>query len=86
MIFYSAISIFFFLFWADRTRLRKYYSALLTINYLRFLEQYVFVYVLKVWEYKHLPIHRAKVIDVPILLDVTLFPMLGYFLLTIHIP
>lgn len=48
------------------------------ISYLRFLEQYILIYVLKVWKYKQLPSPLAKVIDVPILLDVTFYPMVGY--------
>lgn len=78
ILFYAVISVCFFLFWADRSKFPRYYSSLLSISYLRFLEQYILVYVFKLWEYEHLPTPLAKIIGVPILLDVTLFPMLGY--------
>ncbi|WP_134704891.1 CBO0543 family protein [Ammoniphilus sp. YIM 78166] len=80
-ILYAIISVCFFLFWAKRSKLREYYSSLLCISYLRFLEQYILVYILKVWEYKDLPTPLAQIIGVPILLDVTLFPMLGYLMI-----
>jgi len=81
IIFYTIISVCFFLFVADRSKFREYYSSLLCITYLRFLEQYLLVYILKVWEYDHLPTPFAKIIGVPFLLDVTLFPMLGYLII-----
>jgi len=81
IIFYTIISVCFFLFVADRSKFQEYYSSLLCITYLRFLEQYLFVYILKVWEYDHLPSALGKIIGVPIILDVTLFPMLGYLMI-----
>ncbi|MBP1935074.1 CBO0543 family protein [Ammoniphilus resinae] len=81
ILFYSIISVYFFLFLADRSKFREYYSSLLCISYLRFLEQYLLVYVLKVWEYHHLPLPLAKVSGVPILLDVTFYPMVGYLMI-----
>ncbi|MEW9672473.1 CBO0543 family protein [Ammoniphilus sp. 3BR4] len=80
IIFYAAISVCFFLFRVERSKWREYYSTLLSASYLRFLEQYVLVYILKVWEYENLPTPLAKIIGVPILLDVTLFPVLGYLI------
>lgn len=78
IIIYAVISVVFFIFRAERSKLREYYSTLLCISYLRFLEQYILIYIYEVWEYEHLPTPLANIIGVPILLDITLFPMLGY--------
>ena len=81
ILFYTIISVCFFLFLAYRSKFREYYSSLLCMCYLRFLEQYLLVYVLKVWEYHHLPSPLAKIIGVPVLLDVTFFPAVGYLII-----
>lgn len=81
IIVYAVISVCFFLFWAEQSKFREYYSSLLCISYLRFLEQYILVYIFEVWEYKNLPTPLAQIIGVPILLDVTLFPLLGYLMI-----
>ncbi|MGO4890369.1 CBO0543 family protein [Anaerobacillus sp. MEB173] len=76
---YSTIAILFFLMWRKRIDFRHYYSTLLTISYLRFLEQFILVHILEVWEYDNLPLPVASTIGAPILLNITFFPLLAYF-------
>lgn len=75
---YTVFALLFFLVWRKRIDFRQYYSTLLMMSYLRFLEQYIIIYMLKVWEYKHLPLPFSKVVGVPMTLDLTIYPLLAY--------
>lgn len=76
---YAIIAILIFLILGKKIDFRRYYSTLLTICYLRFLEQFVLVYMLNVWEYDNLPLPLSSIINVPVLMDITLYPLLAYF-------
>lgn len=79
IIIYSVIALLFFLIRRGHIDFRQYYSTLLMMSYLRFLEQYILVHILQVWEYQNLPLPLAQVISVPITLDITIYPLLAYF-------
>ncbi len=78
LITFSVIALLIFLILKKQMDFRLYYSTMLMISYLRFLEQYILVYMVEVWKYEHLPLPLSTVIGVPVTLDITIYPLLGY--------
>lgn len=78
IIIYSVIALLFFLIGIKHINFRRYYSTLLMMSYLRFLEQYIIVHVIEMWEYKNLPLPMSQVISVPMTLDLSIYPLLAY--------
>ncbi|ARU61335.1 hypothetical protein CBW65_10240 [Tumebacillus avium] len=79
-----ALSLLAFWLFGDKSRFRELFPSMLAGSLLRLKEQYVFTHLTKVWEYEQL-VPLFQVVDLPVLLDLTFFPIVSYLYLQ-HLP
>lgn len=78
VIFLSFVSVIIFHILGDKYRIRELYSSALTGSYVRLLMQYVGGEKMRLWEYKDLPLPLGHDLQIPIVLDFTLYPVAAY--------
>jgi hypothetical protein len=62
----------------DYSRIRELYSSALAGSYVRLLMQYIGSEEYRLWEYKELPWPMTTEIQIPFLLDFTVYPVAAY--------